>query len=272
MKKIVEVKSKIKFKIIQRELYKLNKMFLKSQDKVAYYYEDMLHDTVFSYNENICFYSASAIKILVCLYLYEQASKKKIDLKEELLIQQEDIKIGSGVLKDKPVNQKYSIKQLVEYTLVESDNTAYIKLVNYVTKEKLIEYGKSLGADHALEGKDLFGITNCHDMIIYWKELYRFANEDELGKELKGFLNHPSYKIVEIFGDNYYRKYGSFDIAYHECGFVEEENPFYLFIMTQKGKLKDRDKFVRKTAKKLYKIHKMLISALNDENEQKISK
>lgn len=267
MKKTVEVKSKIKYKIIQRKLYSLNKMFLKSQDKVAYYYEDMTHDTVFSFNENICFYSASAIKILVCLYLYVQASQKKIDLNEKLIIKEEDIKVGSGILKDLPVDQAYTLKKLIEYTLVESDNTAYIKLVNYVTKEKLIEFGKNMGAEHTLEGKDLFGITNCHDMKLYWSELYRFINEDELGSELKNFLNKPSYKIINMFDENFYRKYGSFDIAYHECGFVEEEAPFYIFIMTQKGKLKDRDKFVNKTAKKIYEIHKLLQKALKEENK-----
>lgn len=265
MKKTIEVKSKTKYTRVQRKLYNLNKMFLKSKDKVAYYYEDVLHDTVFSFNENICFYSASSIKILVCLYLYEEASKKKVNLNEKLTIKGEDIRGGSGVLKDFPTDREYTIKELIEYTLVESDNTAYIKLVNYVTKEKLIEFGKKLGAEHTLEGKDLFGITDCHDMKVYWSEIYRFINEDKSGTELKGFLNHPSYKIIDMFGEKYYRKYGSFDIAYHECGFVEEEAPFYIFIMTQKGKQKDRDRFINKTAKKIYKIHRLLQKILKEE-------
>ncbi len=267
MKKTVEIKSKIQYKIIQKKLYNLNKMFLKSQDKVAYYYEELNHNTVFSFNESISFYSASAIKILVCLYLYEQAALKELDLNEKLTIKEEDVKQGSGVLKDRPTGQAYSIEKLVEYTLVESDNTAYIKLVNYVTKEKLIEFGKKLGAEHTLEGKDLFGITNCHDMRAYWTELYRFAKEEELGKKLKHFLENPSYKIIDIFPENFYRKYGSFDIAYHECGFVEEENPFYIFIMTQKGKQKNRDCFIKKSAKKIYDIHRRLQKLYQKENQ-----
>ena len=258
MKKTVEIRSKIQYRIIQKKLYRLNKMFLKSQDKVAYYYEDMNNDVVFSFNENICFYSASSIKILVCLYLYELAASKEIDLNEKLSIEKEDIKQGSGVLKDKTCGQFYSLEELVYYTLKESDNTAYIKLVNYVTKEKLIEFGKRLGAKHTLEGKDLFGITNCFDMRVYWKELYRFTKEEELGKKLKSHLENPSYKIIDIFSENYYRKYGSFDIAYHECGVVEEKNPFFIFIMTQKKKKKNRDRFIRTTARKIYEIHKLL--------------
>lgn len=37
-----------------------------------------------------------------------------------------------------------------------------------------------------------------------------------------------------------------------------EKNPFYLFVMTQKGQLKNKDKFIKKTAKKILKIHRLL--------------
>lgn len=268
MKKTVEVKTKTNHRKIQKKLYHLNLKFLKSKEKVAYYYYDINHDITFSFNENICFYSASAIKVLVCLYLFKQASMNYIDLDGKIWISKEDLRPGTGIIKNQKEDTEYTIRDLIKYTLTESDNTSYIKLVNYVTKEKLMEFGESLGALHTLEGKDLFGITNCYDMDKYWKEVYRFIKEDSLGEEFKSYLENPSFQIIDL-DKPFYRKYGSFGIAYHECGFVEDENPFLLFILTQKNELKNKKKFVNKAAKKIYQIHQLVQSMVDDKQNKK---
>jgi len=54
------------------------------------------------------------------------------------------------------------------------------------------------------------------------------------------------------------KKYGSWDIAYYEVGYVDDENPFYMIILTQKFKCDDKEEFVNETSKRLYKIHKLL--------------
>ena len=64
---------------------KLNSMYLKSDEKVAYYYEDINSKSIISYNSDILFYAASSIKILVCVMLLEMAENKKISLDEKLL-------------------------------------------------------------------------------------------------------------------------------------------------------------------------------------------
>ena len=166
---------------------KLNNLFLKETykgNKVSYYYED-LNGNVISYNKDICFYAASAIKILVCLYIMEKARSKKIDLNTKLLVKMDELKPDTGIIKNQKNNQEYSVKELIKYTLVESDNTAYLKLVNYVGKETLKEYGQSLGAKFTMIGKetDSFGIINCSDMIIYWKNVKKFIDRnDDYGK------------------------------------------------------------------------------------------
>ncbi len=58
-----------------KQIKEINDMFLSETykgNKVAYYYEDSKKNII-SYNNNICFYAASAIKILVCLILFEEA-------------------------------------------------------------------------------------------------------------------------------------------------------------------------------------------------------
>lgn len=257
----VSVKGRIDDTNIKLGLEELNSMYLRSNEKVSYYYEDIKTGSVFSYNSDILFYAASSIKILVCVMLLELADNGKVNLDEELLVTMNDLKQDTGIIKFQREDTYYTIKELIRLTIIESDNTAYIKLVNYVGKDNLEAYGKKLGAKHTMEGKDLFGLINCDDMIIYWKKVKSFIESSSYGKEFYEYLSNPSFWIVEkdvIGGNNFVRKYGSWDIAYHEAGYVDDENPFYLIILTQKFKCDDKEEFVNNTAKSLYKIHKLI--------------
>lgn len=246
---------------IKRDFTQLNLMYLSSQEKVAYYYEDINTGSILSYNSDILFYAASSIKILVCVMILELAEEGKIDLNEKLLVTMNDLKQDTGIIKFQKIDTYYTINELIRLTIIESDNTAYIKLVNYISKENLESYGKALGAKHTMEGRDLFGLINCDDMIVYWKKVRNFIEKSKYGKEFHDYLSNPSFEIVEkenIGGNNFVKKYGSWDIAYHEAGYIEDENPFYMIILTQKLRCEDKEQFVNDTAKNLYKIHTLI--------------
>lgn len=247
----IEIKNKFFSKSMKKTIDRLNIKYVKSKEKVAYYYEDMERGNILSFNENITFYAASTIKILAVLYLYEE----KIDLNQKIIVTENDKKRGSGQIKEESLPKEYTLKELALYTLKYSDNTAYLKLVNWITKENLESFGKKLGAKHAMEGKDNFGVTSCADLRIFWSHIYKHTKTD---KDLRDALENPSYQIVlskSIQKQIFLRKYGAFDIATHECGIVEGYHPYYLIIMTQKGKTKQVKKWINHTAKKIHKIH-----------------
>lgn len=248
-------------KLLKKEIMELNNIYMQSDEKVSYYYEDINTGSVLSYNSDILFYAASAIKVLVAVMILELADNGKIDLEDKLLVSMNDLKHDTGIIKFQKEDTYYSIKELVKLTIIESDNTAYIKLVNYVGKDKLELYGKSLGTKHTMEGRDLFGLINSDDMIIYWKKVKSFIDDSPLGKEFYEWLSNPSFHIIEdnMIGNNtFVKKYGSWDIAYHEAGYVCDDNPFYLIILTQKNKCDNKEEFVNDTASRLYKIHKLI--------------
>ncbi|MCR5788125.1 MAG: class A beta-lactamase-related serine hydrolase, partial [Bacilli bacterium] len=171
------------------------------------------------------------------------------------LVTSEDIFQGSGIIKNQKCDTKYTIEKLIELCLVESDNTAYIKLVRFIGKEKIIEYGKELGTKHVLDGKDSYGIVNCSDMIIIWKKIIKYAESNENGKKMKQFLSNPSVKFIK--NDKYVRKYGLYDIAYHEAGYVECSKPYYMLVLTQLNKYDYKEEFINKVAKILDDINKI---------------
>lgn len=255
-----ELKNKIDD--LKKQFEELNLLYLKQNEKVAYCYKDINTGTILSYNSDILFYAASSIKILVCVMILEMVEKGNIDIEEKLLVSMDDLKQDTGIIKFQKEDTYYSIKELIRLTIIESDNTAYIKLVNYVGKDKLEEYGKSIGANHTMEGKDLFGLINCDDMVCYWERVRKYiVDNNKYSLDFYNWLSNPSFHIVEsnsIGNSNFVKKYGSWDIAYHEAGYVEDKNPFYLIVLTQKFKCDDKEEFVNETAKKICKIHKLI--------------
>ena len=251
-------------KKIKKKIYCLNKFLLKQNEKVAYAYKNLKTGDFFSFNYDVCFYSASSIKFLVCLYIYEQAEVDEKILDKILKLEENDFKDGTGILKNMKNTSSYSIRQLIYYCLKESDNTAYIKLVNFVTSDKLKKYGLSLGASHTLEGKDLFGIVNCHDLNIYLNHLYEyFKTNTKLSNELFENMINPSYRIIEsknINNNLFIRKYGGYGIAYHEVGIVYDDIPYILIILTQKNELSlnKKNKYINRVARKIFLIHKLI--------------
>lgn len=252
---------KEKLNELKKEFLELNSLYLKQKEKVSYYYEDLNTGSLLSFNSDVLFYAASSIKILVCVMLLEMADRKEIDLEEKLLVTMEDLKQDTGIIKFQKEDTYYAIKELIRLSIVESDNTAYIKLVNYVGKDNLEKYGKGLGALHTMEGRDLFGLINCDDMSIYWKKVREYVNTGKYGKDFYEWLVNPSFHIVEresIDFGTYVKKYGSWDIAYHETGYIDGDNPYIMIILTQKFKCDDKEEFVNETAKRLTKIHKLI--------------
>ena len=252
-------------KELKEKVNKISNLYLEETlkgNKVAFYYED-INNNILSFNKDICFYAASTIKILVCLIILEKAENNLINLEEKIIIKMEDLKQDTGIIKYQKEDTYYTIRKLIELTITESDNTAYLKLVDLIGKENIKEYGLKLGTEHTMEGKDTdsFGIINCKDMIIYWKKLKKYIDSNsKYSNEFKEYLLHPTTKFIKdasIDNQKFIRKYGSWDIAYHEAGYIESNNPYYIIILTQLNKFDYKEDFINKSAKILNEINKL---------------
>ena len=249
---------------IKDKLQELNLLFMNESylgNKVAYYYENSVTGNTFSYNENITFYAASTMKILVCLYLLENSDY--YDLDSILLVSEDDKKQGCGILKDVSGEQEYTLLELIKPCIIYSDNTAYVKLMDFVGKDILKKYGEEIGCRHVMEGKetDTFGLTTCSDLRIIWGRVKDYIDADLAYSDLLRDLTRSTYtKLISddsLKGDIYCRKYGSFGIAYHEAGFVLDNYPYYLIIMTQLNEKDYKEEFINNAAKLIAEIHNM---------------
>ena len=252
----ISLKDKIKklMDMYSNEFYKGN--------KVAFLYKDK--DNTITFNEDICFYAASTIKILTVLLMFKKIDNNEFSLDDNILVKMEDLKQDSGIIKFQKEDTNYTIKELLRLTIVESDNTAYLKLVSLVGgKSVLKEFGNSLGAIHTMEGKetDSFGIINCSDMFIYIKNVIDYIKiGSEHSNMLREWMLNTTTKKVseENVNGSMLRKGGEYGIAYHEVGYVESDNPYFMIILTQLNEFDYKNKFINDTAKMLKDINSYL--------------
>ena len=190
-----------------------------------------------SYNENQSIFTASTIKGPTDLYIYEMASQGKINLDEELTYTQKYYNTGSGVLRNTSFNVNYSIRTLVNYSTVYSDNAAHNMLMDKYGRENMYNFWHSLGTTAIFSVNTNWGITNAHDAVIYMSELYRFYLEnEEYGKEVMNNFLNASPKFIKSY-NNYLvaNKSGWSGTVIHDVSIIFANNPYIVVAFSNLG-------------------------------------
>lgn len=229
-------------------------------------YEDLNSGFSVGINTNKIYYAASTIKVLDALYIYDKVSKGELSLDSELLYTKEFHTKSSVVLNKFKYNTKMTLRDLVSYAIIYSDNSAHAMLVDFIGKGKLKEFGNSLGATTTLNSTDRFGQINVTDAIIYTKAINEFINNNgALGEELKSFFVQALYNSLEISELNIIaaHKYGHYGNNYHEIGIVYDDNPYVIAILTLEGNQHNVEEIISDINQKVYELHKLF-------NEKKV--
>ncbi len=92
--------------------------------KVSLYFEYLPTGTSMRFGDTNQLVAASLLKVPVVMELYRLAEMDKIALDDEVTIKQEWLDDGYGELYKKGAGQTLTLRELVELTLEQSDNTA----------------------------------------------------------------------------------------------------------------------------------------------------
>lgn len=195
-------------------------------------YDDLTTGFTYGYRQDEVLYGASLIKLVDAIYLLDndidlnQTKKYTSNYKESYSYGLEHVKLNSDV----------SIKDLLKHALTLSDNSAHLMLLDFIGKDNLKAYGKSLGALHTLEGTDKFGNQSATDMSIYLKRAYELFNSKENGPMIKDFMmNYYQNNLYLESINNVAHKYGSYGQYYHDVGIVDDDKPYTVVILTKLG-------------------------------------
>lgn len=242
---------------IKNIMNEINSFYNQSYDYFAFLYRDIYTGFTVSYNQNQNIFTASTIKAPTDIYIYEMASQGKVNLDDELTYTGAYYNTGSGVLKNKNLNTKYSVRTLLEYSTVYSDNAAHNMLMDKYGRNNMLKFWQDKGTSAIFTANNNWGITNAHDALIYMQELYKFyVNNNEYGEALmKNFMNaNPKF----IAGKNKYivaNKSGWSGTAIHDVSIVFADNPYIVVALSNLGETDYYMSYFNKANDLAYRLH-----------------
>ena len=235
----------------------INQYYNKSNNYFAFKYKDIYTGFSVSYNEEQNIFTASTIKAPKDIYIYEMASLGKVDLNEELTYTASYYNTGTGILKDKPLNTKYSVRKLVEYSIVYSDNAAHNMLMDKYGRNNMLLFWKDKGTKAIFTQNNNWGVLNASDASIYMEELYNFyLNDDKYGKELlNNFINAKTKFITSKNGYKVANKSGWSGSAIHDVAIVFADNPYIVVGLSNLGNTDEYGSYFNKVSDFAYRLH-----------------
>ena len=235
----------------------INDYYNKSNNYFAFKYKDIYTGFSVSYNEKQNIFTASTIKAPKDIYIYEMASLGKINLDDELTYTASYYNTGTGILKNKSVNTKYSVRNLVEYSIVYSDNAAHNMLMDKYGRGNMLLFWRDKGTNAIFTENNNWGVLNANDASIYMSELYRFYLENkEYGEELlNNFINAKTKFITSRKGYKVANKSGWSGSAIHDVAIVFADNPYIVIGLSNLGNTNEYGNYFNKVSDFAYRLH-----------------
>ena len=223
-----------------------------SKYNIGFKYQEITLDYELAYRSDAVFYGASLIKLVDALYLLDNDIDlnltKKYEAKYKMAYSSKTSKHSLG--SDIP------LKDLMNYAVSVSDNSAHLMLIDYIGFSNLQEYGKALGGKVILQGGDRFGNQTADDMMIYLNKAYDFINNKENGYLLKEAMLNKEVNYLNFDDVVFGHKYGSHSVYFHDVGILFSDNPYLIAVLTTSDSNKG---VVTEVSKKVYNIHNSLI-------------
>lgn len=152
---------------------------------------------------------------------------------------------------------RISIRELVSASILVSDNSAHNMLVDYIGKDKLIEFGHGLGASYTLNS-DTYGSISINDAFVYLMALNDYLNSPgELPLELKNLFLQSDENNLNLNELNVYaaQKYGHYGMYYHNIGIMYDKHPYLVAILSLEGANDDVQLRINDISQQIYQLH-----------------
>jgi beta-lactamase class A len=225
-----------------------NKLFSQLDKNFSYYVKFINTNEVIEHNSDKQFWAASLIKIPIALYLFDQASKDKINLDDWINIKDQNYVDGSGITQLLDNSTKYKIKDLVMLMFSVSDNSAANELVDLLGWENIDNYIKNdLELSNTFFKHKLFikagrgpNLTCTKDMNSVLEKLYSgdLHGSDEILKMMNQEKDRRRIPLLLPNKIDISHKVGNLYDGTHDVGIVFSKNPFIICLMCDDQKNK----------------------------------
>ena len=209
------------------------------KNELSFYYKDLVSGYSIEFRADEIYQTASVIKAPYVKYLLESGA----DLTKKLKMTKKQG--GSSHIDKNPIGTEFTVKELLEYAIRYSDNTAYYMLNEEFGFAGFNEYAKSLGirsnATNKLTlvfPKPRFGYLSARDAGLYFEDIAAYIETgSDNAKLLKSWLTSTTVEgmLAAALGDSYEvaHKYGEQGSqAYHDAAIVYAPQPYVLTILS----------------------------------------
>lgn len=218
------------------------------------YYNIENGDSIFN-NASDTFIAASTYKVGLNLYVYYLYSIGQINLNDYIQYEYCDYEEGTGILQYEDYISAYSIQDLLDLSLIYSDNIATNMLGRYLggheeVRKNLYEL-LNIDFDYteniitpAIEFKILEYIYDNKDLDTF-SHMINVLTETEYNDRLSKYLNED---IVA-------HKIGTYDTYVHDVGIVLDDSPYILIIYTYD--IDDSEEKIANISKAVYEYNNL---------------
>ena len=255
----------------KNQIQRLNLIFNNQRNAIGFAYEDLNTGFSLKIRPDEKIFAASTTKAPLAIYAYRLVDEGILDLNKRYTYTAGYYATGTGIIKNNPVNTTYSLKELLDYSIVYSDNIAYLMLSNIINKNDVRTYFTEKGAKNLYNSKNMsglyqmFGEITPNDGNVYMKELYNYATKNTVNSNhlVDSFKNASLNNIGQGSGKITAHKYGWTSNYVSDIALVFDENPYVLTITTTMGD-EDWSTFVKNVSSMIQKIHDLYWNNLNE--------
>lgn len=206
------------------------------------------------------YYGASLYKLLDVIYLIEKSNNNELDLNTKIKYKSVHKRPFSTGMVKIPINSMVSIKELLSYILLYSDNTAHTVLFDYIGLKNLQDLGKDLGAKRLIE-EGTYGQSSVSDIYLYLAKLYELMSLDnENAIFLKEHLNNSNVNSLNFDDIKFYHKYGMYNQFYHNVGIAVLDEPYMILIMSEL-RFYDYKLIIQNISRHFYNLNEELVNS-----------
>lgn len=216
-------------------------------------YYDVTTGEKITFNENKKFLAASTVKVQMNVIAYDWVDKGKLKLEEKMSYNKNDYEDGTGILQDQDKSKPFKIQDLLDYSILYSDNIATNMIIRRLGGSKNLRTMVNNKFKIKMDTSGNYITPNGEFTIL--KYLYDNSNNDNYAHVIdimKKTIFHDrmdKYIPQEITA----HKTGDYDEYVNDVGIVFTEKPYILVAYTYN--LQDGYEDIARVSKMVYEYH-----------------
>lgn len=221
---------------------------------------DLTTGNRWSVKGDLRYHPASTIKMPVTLYAMTQQKAGRLKWSDVIQYTEADFESpGGGAFETSPFGGWYPVENLVNRSLIYSNNVAVNMLGRHLGWQNVRDWTKTIGGELYREA-DASPSTTALNELNWWRHLYQVSLDDP---KTAALILDPLSK-VEFDGRiaaglpsglRFVHKFGSLDGNYHDGGIVWADGaPYALVIMTNGAEVDEAETYIPLATAAIHKV------------------